>query len=233
MKLLIVDDHPIVRSGLRRLLAAEPQFDIAEAADGEEALGMLREWRPDMVVLDLNLPGISGLELLRRMRGIDAKARILVVSMLDNPIYVARAVEAGARGYVSKTVPPEQILEAARRVGGGGTYLDHEIAQELALWNLRTPQDPLRELSSRDVEILRLLAEGRSLGEIAQAVGLTYKTVANHCTRLKAKLALSRTADLIRLAISSGLAQADTGLAAAAADSSAEDEQHSLTRPPH
>jgi two-component system invasion response regulator UvrY len=219
MKLLIVDDHPIVRSGLRRLLAAEPQFDIAEAADGEEALGMLREWRPDMVVLDLNLPGISGLELLRRM--------------LDNPIYVARAVEAGARGYVSKTVPPEQILEAARRVGGGGTYLDHEIAQELALWNLRTPQDPLRELSSRDVEILRLLAEGRSLGEIAQAVGLTYKTVANHCTRLKAKLALSRTADLIRLAISSGLAQADTGLAAAAADSSAEDEQHSLTRPPH
>jgi two-component system invasion response regulator UvrY len=213
MKLLIVDDHPIVRSGLRRLLAAEPQYDIAEAANGQEAFSAFRELRPDLVILDLNLPGISGLEVLGRLMIEDAKARVLVLSMHDNPAYVARVLQAGARGYISKNAPPEEILEAVRRVAAGRTYIEHETAQELALWNLHAPSHPLNQLSRRDIEILRLLAEGSSLIEIARAIGVSYKTVANHCSQLKAKLATPRTADLIRIAISSGLSRSDDRLA--------------------
>jgi two-component system, NarL family, invasion response regulator UvrY len=212
MKLLIVDDHPIVRSGLRRLLSAEPQLDFVEAASGPEAIATFREQRPDLVILDLNLPGIGGLEVLGRLRIENPKARVLVLSMNENPLYVARVLEAGAAGYVSKNAPPEQLLEAVRRVAAGQSYIEHEIAQELALWNVRGPAQPLRQLSPRDLEILRLLANGGSLTEIAEALGISYKTVANHCTQLRAKLATPRMADLIRLAISSGLSNQDTRL---------------------
>ena len=110
MKLLIVDDHPVVRAGLRRLLAAEPGVEIVEAASGQEVIGAFRDAGPDLVLLDLNLPGISGLEVLSRLLIENANARVLVISMYDNPIYVARVLQAGARGYVSKNAPPEQIL---------------------------------------------------------------------------------------------------------------------------
>lgn len=213
MKLLIVDDHPIVRSGLRRLLAAEPQVEIAEAATGQEAIATFRELRPDLVILDLNLPGISGLEVLGRLRIEDAKARVLIISMYDNPIYVARVFEAGAHGYVSKNAPPEQILTAVRRVASGRTYIEHEMAQELALGNIRPSSHPLNQLSSRDVEILRLLADGNSLTEIGEAIAVSYKTVANHCSQLKAKLGAPRMADLIRIAISFRLGRGDFELA--------------------
>jgi two-component system, NarL family, invasion response regulator UvrY len=215
MKLLIVDDHPIVRAGLRRLLAAEPGLEIAEATSGHEAVGVFRETRPDLVILDLNLPGISGFEVLGRLLIEDAKARVLVISMYDNPVYVARVLEAGARGYVGKNAPPEQILEAVRRVAAGRSYVEPEIAQELALGNIRTASHPLSQLSPRDLEILRLLADGSSLTEIAEAIGVSYKTVANQCSQLKAKLAAPRMADLIRLAISNGLGRGDVRLAGA------------------
>jgi len=205
MKLLIVDDHPIVRSGLRRLLLNVAHVEITEAANGQEAIAAYKEQRPDLVILDLNLPGIGGLEVLSRLRIENPKVRVLAVSMHDNPLYVARVLEAGACGYVSKSVPPDQLLEAVRRVAAGLTYIEHEIAQEMALWQVRGTSDPLKQLSPRDLEILRLLADGSSLTEIAETIGLSYKTVANHCTQLKAKLATPRTADLIRLAISYGL----------------------------
>jgi two-component system, NarL family, invasion response regulator UvrY len=212
MKLLIVDDHPIVRAGLRRLLAMEPGLEIAEAATGPEAVKAFREQRPDLVILDLNLPGISGLEVLGRLRIEDAGARVLVISMYDNPVYVARVLEAGAQGYVSKNAPPEQILEAVRRVAGGRTFIEHEMAQELAMGNIRPASHPLSQLSPRDMEILRLLADGGSLTEIANAIGVSYKTVANHCSQLKAKLATPRMADLIRVAISYGLGRGEPQL---------------------
>jgi DNA-binding NarL/FixJ family response regulator len=206
MKLLIVDDHPIVRAGLRRLLAADPSIEITEATTGQEAIGLVREGRPDIVILDLQLPGISGMEVLARLKADNANARIVVVSMYDNPAYVARVLQVGARGYVSKNAPPEQILEAIRRVAAGGTYIDHETAQELAFWNVSAPsEDSLKQLSPRDIEILRLLADGNSLVEIAESLSLSYKTVANHCTQLRAKLAAPRMADLIRVAIAAGL----------------------------
>lgn len=212
LRLLIVDDHPIVRSGLRRLLAAEDRAEVAEAASGQEAIARSREFLPDLVILDLNLPGISGLEVLRRLRTENPKVRVLVVSMYDNPVYVARILEAGAQGYVSKNAPPEQVLQAVRRVAAGRNYVEPEMAQELALGNIRPPSDPLSRLSPRDIEILRLLADGRSLTEIAEAIGVSYKTVANQCSQLKAKLATPRMADLIRVALAAGLGRADPQL---------------------
>ncbi len=215
MKLLIVDDHPVVRAGLRRLLAAEPGLDIAEVASGQEVIGAFRDGAPDLILLDLNLPpGIGGLEVLGRLLIEDASVRVLVISMYDNPIYVARVLEAGARGYVSKNAPPEQIIEAVRRVAAGRTYIEPEMAQELALGNIRPVSHPLSQLSSRELEILRLLADGSSLTEIAEALGVSYKTVANQCSQLKTKLAAPRMADLIRVAISCGLGRGEPELTA-------------------
>jgi DNA-binding NarL/FixJ family response regulator len=211
VKVLIVDDHPIVRAGLRRLLAEEPEIDIREAAAGTEALSIVSEHRPDVVILDLNMPGIGGLEVIARLKIECPAVRILVLSMHDDAVHVTRALQAGARGYVSKNAPPDQILEAIRRVAGGRSYIEHDIAQELALLNVRTPAQRLKELSRRDLEILRLLGEGRSLSEIADTVGISYKTVANNCTEIKAKLGVQRTAELVRIAVLFGIGEAGAG----------------------
>jgi DNA-binding NarL/FixJ family response regulator len=214
MKVLIVDDHSVVRAGLRRLIGGEAQSDIGEARTGQEALAAFRAHRPGLIILDLNLPGSSGLELIGRFKAEDAKVQILVLSMHDNPLYVRRALQAGAAGYVSKNAPADEILEAIKRVAGGHAYIEREIAQELALWNVRGPPHPLAALSTRDLEILRLLGEGCSMAEIAAAVGIGYKTVANHCSQLKAKLGVARTADLVRIAVSLEISKGDGSLAA-------------------
>ena len=213
VKILIVDDHPIVRSGLRRLLTAEPEIEVREAANGREALSVFREQRPTLVILDLNLPGVGGLEVLSRLKAIDPDARILVLSMHDDQIHVTRALQAGAAGYISKSAPADELLEAIRRVAGGHTYIEHEIAEELVFSQIRAASHPLKDLSSRDLEIMRLLAEGCTLPQIANALGLSYKTAANSCTRIKAKLQATSTAELIRIAIRSGLTDRDAVLA--------------------
>jgi two-component system, NarL family, invasion response regulator UvrY len=212
MKILVVDDHPIVRAGLRRLLASKSETEIREAASGKEAFNVFREQRPTLVILDLNLPGIGGLELIARLKIADPDVRVLVLSMHDDQMHVTRALQAGAAGYVSKNAPPDEILEAIRRVSAGQTYVEHEIAEELVFSSIRTPSHPLRDLSSRDLEILRLLAEGRTLLQIADTVGIGYKTAANNCSQIKAKLGASSTADLIRVAIQCGLIDRDAGL---------------------
>jgi len=197
MKVLLIDDHAIVRGGLRRLLAALP-WEIAEAATGRDALILVRAEPPDLVVLDLNLPGIGGFELLRRILIERPSARIMVLSMHIDARFAARAVQAGARGYMSKNAAPAELLKAVRVVAAGGRYIEAEIAQELALQTVVVP-DPKTLLSGREMEIVRLLGAGRSLTEIAATLGLGYKTVANTCTQIKTKLGVSRTADLIRL----------------------------------
>jgi two-component system invasion response regulator UvrY len=201
MKILIVDDHPIVRDGLHRLLADEPDIELRDAESGKQALVLFRQDCPDLVIVDLNLPGFGGLELIKRLTLEKTAARILVLSMHDEPIYALRALQAGATGYVSKNAPPAELREAIRRVVEGRAYLGHELAQELALFNLRAPAHPLEDLSSRDLELLRLLAEGCSLQQIADALGISYKTVANNCSQMKGKLGVKRTADLIRIAV--------------------------------
>ncbi len=198
MKLLLVDDHPIVRAGVRRLLAVVPDIEVVEAADGRAALAAFRQDKPDIVVLDLNLPGIGGIELLRRF--VLEEARVLIFSMHAEPLYVTNAIQAGAMGYVSKTAPPDEILEAVTKVAAGGRYIEREIAQELALSGQPQPQ-----LTPRDIEILRLLAKGDRLGEIATTIGVSYKTVANTVSLIKTKLGAGSTTELVRIAIESGL----------------------------
>ncbi len=201
MKILIVDDHPIVRAGVRRLLAGEPGIEIAEAASGKEALTAARATPPDLVILDLNLPGMGGFDIIARLVRDKPRPRILVLSMHDDPIFAMRALEAGADGYVSKNAPPTQIIEAVTRLAKGQRYVGPELAQQLALWNSRAAAHPLKDLSRRDLEILRLLGEGRSIQQIADALGVGYKTVANNCGLIKAKLGLKRTAELVRFAV--------------------------------
>ncbi len=204
MNILLVDDHAIVRAGLRRLLAALPA-EIAECASGLEALALLQGAVPDLVVLDLNLPGIGGLELLRRLLRDHPTLVVLVLSMHAEPLYAARALDAGAKGYISKNATPEELLLAVRRLARGGRYVEAEIAQELAV-QPTAPGSPLAALSERELEILRQLARGHSLAEIGGGLSVSYKTVANTCTAIKAKLGVARTADLVRLAIGLGLA---------------------------
>jgi DNA-binding NarL/FixJ family response regulator len=199
--ILLVDDHALVRAGVKRLLATLPQAEVLEAADGREALALLRQKRPDLVILDLNLPGLGGLELLRRMVHAGA-GPILVLSMHGEPLYAKRALEAGAAGYMTKNASPDELLTAVRRVTAGGRYVEAELAQALAAPAAGAPLD---SLTARELEIMRLLAGGASLAEIAAAVGVGYKTVANNCVQIKSKLGVTRTADLVRLAIETGV----------------------------
>ena len=200
VKVLLVDDHAVVRAGLRRLLETQPRTEILEAAAGREALAIIRTEAPAVVVLDLNLPGLGGLELLRRIMIENPAVRVLVLSMHSELLYVTRALRAGAAGYLSKNASPEELLEAVQRVMNGGRYVEAEIAQALAL-QAAGPFNPMDHLTQRDLEIMRLLGDGQSLSDIAGALGVSYKTVANTCSQIKAKLGVERTADLIRLSI--------------------------------
>ncbi len=204
MKILIVDDHAIVRDGLRRMLATVQQVEVVEAATGRDALALARLERPDLVILDLNLPGLGGLELISRLLLDDRARRILVLSMHAEPLYAARALDAGATGYLSKNASPDELLEAVRKVAAGGRYVEADIAQAIAVRGADAGE-PIGRLSTRDLEILRLLAAGKSLAEIADALGVGYKTVANTCTQIKTKLGLSRTADLVRFSVEMGV----------------------------
>jgi DNA-binding NarL/FixJ family response regulator len=200
MKILLVDDHIVVREGVRRLLSDLQGVELCEAATGEEALALFRKERPELVLLDLNLTGIGGLELLRRLLAEDEKVRVVVFSMHAEPIYAARALRLGARGYVSKSAGADELITAVKRVAEGGRYVEREIAGELAFAQL-SAEDPLQQLTTREIEILRLLGEGNSLTEIAESIGVAYKTVANTCSIIKSKLGVERTADLIRVSL--------------------------------
>jgi len=200
MKLLLVDDHAVVREGVRRLLSVSIEASVFEAASGREALSVFRAERPEVVVLDLNLPGSGGLDLLRRLLIEDSKTRVLIFSMHTTPLYVARALQAGAKGYVSKGAGADELVEAIRQVMNGGRYVERELAAELAV-NVLGSDDSGKPLSARELDIMRLLAKGKGLSDIADALGISYKTVANTCTAIKHKLLVERTSDLIRLAV--------------------------------
>lgn len=202
--ILLVEDHAIVRSGIRKLMADRPNLNLKEAATGEAALATLRGQAFDLLILDLNLPGLGGLELLRRILAAHPGLKVLVFSQHTEAVYASRAMEAGARGYISKNAAPEELLEAIESVLKGGTAIERDIAQELG--NRGGEEDAyLRPLTQRDMEILRLLADGKSLSQIAEALGVAYKTVANTLSRIKDKLGVSQTADLIRIAIGQGI----------------------------
>lgn len=203
MKILIVDDHAVLREGVRRLLSSIPGVEIFEAGTAHEALTIFRKTQPTVTVLDVNLNGSSGLELLQRLRGESKTARIVMFTMHSEASYAARAIRAGAMGYVSKSADSDELVTAVKRVAEGENYLERELASVLAFTPTQSA-DPFSSLSNREVEILRLLGEGKSLKQIANTFGIAYKTVANSCSRLKTKLGLERTADLIRISLESG-----------------------------
>jgi DNA-binding NarL/FixJ family response regulator len=205
MRILIVDDHPIVASGCRALLAGAPDVTILEASDAESGEGVFVAERPDVCVLDINLPGVSGFELARRILARDATARIIMFSMNDDPIFAARAIETGAKGYVSKSGDPGDLVEAIRRVGDGGVFLPAAIAQSIAFAGSGRTESPLAKLTQREIEILRLLGAGKSLSEIAWLINASYKTIANTSSIMRQKLGLRSSSELVRFAIESRL----------------------------
>lgn len=198
MKILMVDDHVIVRAGARRLLCSMPKTTVIEASTESEALALFKAHRPDLILLDLNLPDSSGLELLRKLISKDRTVRILVLSMHSEPIYAGRALKAGARGYVSKMASANELLTAVREIVAGGRYVERDIAAQL----VTSPYggvNPLDRLTMREIDIFRLLGEGKNFSTIAGALGISYKTVANTCSIIKGKLGVEQTSDLIRL----------------------------------
>jgi two-component system, NarL family, invasion response regulator UvrY len=205
MRILIVDDHPIVASGCRALLAGDGSIEILEAADAESGERVFVTEAPDICVLDINLPTVSGFELARRILARAPSARIIMFSMNDDPVFAARAIDFGAKGYVSKSGDPYDLVEAIREVGNGGVYLPPAIARSIAFAGPAFAQSPLSKLTSREIEILRLLSAGKSLSEIAWLVHSSYKTIANTSSIIRQKPGLRSSSELVRFAIESRL----------------------------
>ena len=201
MRVLIVDDHPIVISGCKALLAVDTACEVRDAADAESGQALYFAWKPDVAVIDLNLPGLSGLEVCRRIRARDENARIIIFTMNDDPVFAARAIEAGAKGYIAKNDDPSLFIDAVRQVARGGVYLHPDMARQIAFLRTHSGPNKAASLNPREQEILRMLAAGRSMGDIADALHVSYKTVANNCTALKQKLGARSSMDLMRVAM--------------------------------
>lgn len=200
--ILLVDDHAIVREGYRALLAKQPGLRvIAEAGDGAGAYQMFKQYRPDLTITDISLPGMSGLELIARMRQRQTDAKILVFSMHENPAFAAQAMRAGAMGYVTKSSPPEALLLAIRDVDAGRLNLSADIAQALALEKLGGERFALDTLTAREFEILRLLVAGFDSDDIGKMLNISPKTVGNSHYLIKRKLGVASDIELTRLAI--------------------------------
>lgn len=206
IRVLLVDDHAVVREGYRRLLERTEDISvIAEVASGEEAYRVVCELQPDVTVMDINLPGLGGIEAVRRIVARLPEAKVLMFSMHEDTVFSSRALQAGARGYVTKSAAPEVLVEAVRLVAAGKLYISHEMAQELAMQMLPGRDNPIDALSAREFEVFRLLVAGHSLQEISRILCLSYKTVANYQSNIKHKLDVSNTAQVVRIALSHGL----------------------------
>lgn len=209
IRILLVDDHAVVRAGYRLLLQQSERIEIiAEAETGEQACRLFTELNPDLALMDISLPGMGGLEAIRRILRRDADAKVLVFSMYEDPVFVDQAVRAGARGYLTKNSAPELLLTAIEEIAAGGMYLDRDIAQRLAFQKARDETGPFSGLSTREFEIFCLLAEGLNAAEIAQRLSIGYKTAANYSAQIKNKLQVRTAAELVRLAIRHNIVQA-------------------------
>jgi len=206
VRVLIADDHALVRAGVRGLLAGAPEVEVVgEASDGPEALRLARELQPHVLVLDLNMPGLDGFEVLRRVRADVAGVRVLVLTLDDDPRSVQRAVRDGADGYVLKDAIAHDLISAVRRVAIGGGAFDGGAQAALRDAARGEHDDPLARLTAREREVLRRIAEGLANKEIAAALHIGVRTVETHRAHLLRKLAMRSTAELTRFAIEQGL----------------------------
>jgi len=206
---LLVDDHELVRAGFRRLLEDGEQFTvIAEAGSGEQAVQDYAKHHPQVVVMDISMPGIGGIGAIERIIARDSSAHILVLSVHEDSVFTTRALQAGALGFIPKRSAPEEMLKAVQQVAQGKMCIDPAIAQQLAMQKLSGSDNLLDVLSQREFEVFRLLAEGKTVNDIAGILSLSPKTVGTHHTNIKQKLDVSNSAELARLAIRSGLLEA-------------------------
>jgi two-component system, NarL family, invasion response regulator UvrY len=206
MTVLLADDHAVVREGYRRLLEESGRIRVVgEATNATEAIDQFTRLAPGVVVMDISLPGMSGIEATRRIRARNPRACVLIFSMHEETIFARRALEAGAMGYVSKGNAPHVLVEAVEAVAAGRQYLSRDVAQKLALAQNATDGAGDNSLSTREFEVLKLLAQGFTLGEIADQLGVAAKTVANHQSAIKQKLGAETGRELVRHAIRLGL----------------------------
>lgn len=206
IRVLLVDDHAVVRAGYAMLLKGSPEIEVVgEAGTGEAACQRFSELSPDVVVMDLTLPGIGGIEAIKRIVTRDSTAKILVLSMHEETLFVERALASGARGYITKRSAPEVLVVAIRQVASGSVHLESELARQLAVQKTRGQATELSTLSTREFEIFCLIAEGVPTPEIGQRLSLSPKTVSNYGSQIKSKLRVSTTAELARLAIRHGI----------------------------
>ncbi len=200
---LVIDDHPIVLQGCRRMLEDSGVGTVLDARELTSGYRLYRRHRPDVVIVDLAMQGsgLGGIDLIRRIRSHDQRARILVFSMHSDPIIVARALEAGATGYVLKDTSSDELKKAFEQVRSGTPYLSNDIAMQVALVRTGVRANPLADLTPRELQTLSLLAEGKPYGRIAEDLNVSYKTVVNTCSQLKQKLNVKNLPELIRAAV--------------------------------
>jgi two-component system invasion response regulator UvrY len=204
--IVLVDDHTVVRAGVRRLLEQEALFDvIGEAESGEKAYHMFGELKPDVMVMDLSMPGMGGLEAIRRILMRHERARILVLTMHEDLSFANQALKLGAKGYLIKNTLGDDLVKSIQTISRGEVFLSDEIAKKMAMQSISGEQDPIHELSAREFEIFRLLAEGLEIDAIATTLNISSKTVSNYQTMIKQKLNINTPVELIRYAIKAGV----------------------------
>lgn len=209
IKVILVDDHAVVRAGFRMLLLAHESIDvIAEAQRGEQVLHLYQELHPDIIVMDLSMPGLGGLETIRRIRLRDDTAKILVFSVHNEQVFVQRALDSGAKAYISKNSAPEILPEAIQRVAAGEFYIEQGLLKTpLGEVSQRQFQNNIDDLSPREFDIFLLLAKGLTVHKIAEQLSISYKTVANYSTAIKKKLQVNSLAELPHIALTLELMQ--------------------------
>jgi DNA-binding NarL/FixJ family response regulator len=203
IRIVIADDHTIVREGLKQVLSAAADFAVVgEAQNGHEVMQRVRELDFDVLLLDMSMPGKSGIELIKQVKSEKPKLRLLVLSMHEEAQYAVRAIKAGASGYLTKESASAQLVSAIRKVAGGGAFISSAVAEQLALGAMPQAEGPPHSaLSDREFQVLRLLVSGRTVTEIADQLNLSVKTVSTHKARLMQKMNISSQAELIRYAL--------------------------------
>lgn len=204
IRILIADDHAIVREGLKQVISTTDDMAVTgEAADGLEALEQVRKHDWDVIVLDMTMPGISGIDLIKRLRKEKHGLHVLVLSMHREDQFAVRALKAGASGYLTKGSAPDVLISAIRRVAGGGKYISRALAEKLAFEVDPFEEKPLHEtLSDREYQVLRMISSGKNINQIAEELSLSANTVSTHKHRLMRKLNVSNNAELIQYALS-------------------------------